>query len=227
VIAARHGIFTSNSSVRMHVVESQDIDRKALLEAFDRLGAAAAGKGVMIDIMVYGGSALMFASNFRFATGDVDIAPLGEAKPDWFDDVVAQIAEDMGFREGENWLNDAVNFHLSRVATKEDDHWEYGTFPRTGELVGLRVFVPTAEYMLALKLKAMRVLDPLKGSQERNDIQNLLQINDVRDVDSAMDILGKYFPTSAKHDDKRFLLKQMFSFERKDDDAPVYPARRL
>jgi hypothetical protein len=207
------------------VAGNQDIDRKALLDAFDRLGAAAAEKGSVIDIIVYGGSALMFASNFRFATGDVDIAPLGEAKPDWFDDVVAQIAVDMGFEEGENWLNDAVNFHLSRLATKKDDHLEYGTFPRAGELVGLKVFVPTAEYMLALKLKAMRVLDPAKGSQERNDIQKLLQVNNVRDVESAMDILGKYFPMSAKHDDKRFLLKEMFSFDGKDDDAPVYPAR--
>lgn len=225
MIALRRGILTSDNRVRTQVIENQDIDRKALLEAFDRLGAAAVEKGVMIDIVVYGGSALMFASNFRFATGDVDIAPLGETKPDWFDDIVARIAMDMGFDQGENWLNDAVNFHLSRLATKEDDHWEYGTFPRAGELAGLRVFVPTAEYMLALKLKAMRVLDPSKGSQERNDIQNLLRVNNVRDVESAIGVLKKYFPISAMHDDKRFLLRQMFSFDRKDDDAPVYPAR--
>jgi len=203
----------------------QDIDRKALLEAFDRLGAAAVEAGAMIDIIVYGGSALMFASNFRFASGDVDIAPLGEAKPAWFEAAVARIATDMGFEQEENWLNDAVDFHLSRLATKEGDHWEYGTFPRSGEAAGLRVFVPTAEYMLALKLKAMRVLDPSKGPQEKSDIQNLLQVNDVRDVEAAMGILGKYFPTSAKHDDKRFLLKQLFSFDRKDEHAPVYPTR--
>lgn len=203
----------------------RDIDKAALLEAFDRLGTASIEHGTMIDIMVYGGSALMFASNFRFATGDVDIAPLGEARPAWFEDVVSQIAADMGFVEKENWLNDAVDFHLSRLATKEGDHWEYGTFPRGGETAGLRVFVPTAEYMLALKLKAMRVLDPSKGPQEKSDIQNLLFVNDVRDVDTAIGILGKYFPVSAKHEDKRFLLKQLFSFDRKDEDAPVYPAR--
>jgi hypothetical protein len=203
----------------------QDIDKVALLEAFDRLGAASIEAGTIIDIMVYGGSALMFASNFRFATGDVDIAPMGEAKPDWFDAAVSRIAQDMGFEAEENWLNDAVDFHLSRLATKEGDHWEYGTFPRSSEAAGLRVFVPTAEYMLALKLKAMRILDPLKGPQEKNDIQNLLFVNDVRNVDAAMGILGKYFPVSAKHDDKRFLLTQLFSFDRKDEDAPIYPAR--
>ncbi|MGF9562539.1 hypothetical protein [Neorhizobium sp. JUb45] len=205
----------------------KDIDRSMLLEAFDRLGMAAAQHGTMIDIVVYGGSALMFASNFRFATGDVDIAPLGEDKPSWFDSAVAKIAVELGFREGENWLNDAVAFHLSRLATKEADHWEYGTFPRAGEMAGLRVYVPTAEYMLALKLKAMRVLDPSKGEQEKNDIQNLLAVNNVVDIDAAMDILVKYFPMSAGHDDKRFLLKTMFHFDREEDNAPVYPARSL
>lgn len=149
------------------MAEYKDIDRKALLDAFDRLGQAAVENGAMIDIVVYRGSALMFASNFRFATGDVDIAPLGELKPDWFDEAVAVIAGDLGFKEEENWLNDAVAFHLSRLATRQDDHWEYGTFPRTGEKAGMRVYVPTAEYMLALKLKAMRVLDPVKGRRRR------------------------------------------------------------
>jgi len=205
----------------------KDIDRAMLLEAFDRLGNAAAEHGTMIDIVVYGGSALMFASNFRFATGDVDIAPLGDNKPDWFDAVVARIALELGFKEGEDWLNDAVDFHLSRLATRQADHWEYGTFPRTGDTAGLRVYVPTAEYMLALKLKAMRVLDPSKGEQETNDIQKLLRVNDIADIDAAMNILGKYFPMSAKHDDKRFLLQQLFSFDKEDGDAPVYPARTL
>ncbi|MGI2035350.1 hypothetical protein ACRQ1B_23470 [Rhizobium panacihumi] len=83
----------------------------------------------MIDIVVYGGSALMFASNFRFATGDVDIAPLGEDKPDWFDAAVATIALQLGFKEGENWLNDAVAFHLSRLATKDAITGNMAPFP--------------------------------------------------------------------------------------------------
>nr|WP_316653809.1 hypothetical protein [uncultured Gellertiella sp.] len=212
------------------MAEKQDIDRTALLEAFDRLGSAAVDHGAMIDILVYGGSALMAASNFRFATADVDIAPLGDQKPAWFDEVVAGIADDLGFREKENWLNDAIDVHLSRLASLDRDHWCYGTFPRGGEVCGLRVYVPTADYMLALKLKAMRVLDPLKGPQEKEDIQNLLRVNRVVDIDGAMAILARYFPRSAGHDDKRFLLRHLFSFdvaERNAEDAPIYPARGL
>ena len=48
--------------------------RDALLDAFDRIGRAAVAAGTKLQIAVYGGSALMLASNFRFATEDVDIA---------------------------------------------------------------------------------------------------------------------------------------------------------
>ena len=43
-------------------------DRDALLDAFDQIGRAAVRAGTKLQIAVYGGSALMLASNFRFAT---------------------------------------------------------------------------------------------------------------------------------------------------------------
>jgi hypothetical protein len=48
--------------------------RDALLDAFDQIGRAAVLAGTKLQIAVYWGSALMLASNFRFATEDVDIA---------------------------------------------------------------------------------------------------------------------------------------------------------
>ena len=53
------------------------LDREKLLQAFDEIGRAAVAAGTRLQIAVYGGSALMLASNFRFATEDVDIAELG------------------------------------------------------------------------------------------------------------------------------------------------------
>ena len=55
---------------------STAFDRDALLDAFDRIGYAAVDAGTKLQIAVYGGSALMLASNFRFATEDVDIAEI-------------------------------------------------------------------------------------------------------------------------------------------------------
>ena len=49
-------------------------DRDELLNALDEVGRAAIEVKARLDIAVYGGSALMLASNFRFGTEDVDIA---------------------------------------------------------------------------------------------------------------------------------------------------------
>src|SRR3954447_11685212 len=95
-------------------------DRDALLDAFDRIGYAAIEAGTKLQIAVYGGSALMLASNFRFATEDVDIAEIGGKWPEWLTSVVAAIAREKSWSE--DWLNDAVTFHLSALAELERDH---------------------------------------------------------------------------------------------------------
>src|SRR4051794_3111186 len=130
-------------------------NRDQLLDALDEVARAAIEAKARLDIAVYGGSALMLASNFRFGTEDVDIAELGQPWPDWLNEVVTKIARQN--RWSEHWLNDGVAFHLSAQVVPVRDLVAFGTFPRRSEKTGMTVFVPTARYMLALKLKALRV----------------------------------------------------------------------
>jgi hypothetical protein len=196
------------------------LDREALLDAFDRIGLAAIEAGTKLQIVVYGGSALMLASNFRFATEDVDIADIGGDWPKWLTDVVATIALEKGWSD--DWLNDGVVFHLSPIADRAKDHLEFGTFPRDSSPPGLVVSVPTAEYLLALKLKAFRTQDALRGDTERLDILNLMDVVGISTADQAIAILGKYFPVSAASSEKqRFLLKNIDKSGK--SDAPKYP----
>jgi hypothetical protein len=199
---------------------SAAFDRGALLDAFDRIGRAAALAGTKLQIAVYGGSALMLASNFRFATEDVDVSELQHPLPGWLAAVVDEIAKENGWLD--DWFNDGVAFHLSPLADRALDHLEFGTFPRDGTPPGLAVSVPSAEYLLALKLKAARVTDPLRGETERLDILNLMQVVGISTVEEAIALLGRYFPVSAASSEKqRFLLKNM---NRKGgNDAPKYP----
>jgi hypothetical protein len=200
-------------------------DRDELLAAFDEIAEAAVAAGTRLDIAVFGGSALLLASNFRFTTEDVDIAELGVPWPQWLIDAVAQIAERNGWSE--TWFNDAVSFHLSAHAQADRDLVEWRTFPRNLEQVGLTVFVPTAEYMLALKLKPARVSDFAKGSQDLNDLANLLRALNITEPDQAIAILAKYFPISAAHADKeRFVVRYLLGQESRID-APSYPRRGL
>jgi hypothetical protein len=196
------------------------LNREALLDAFDRIGHAAIEAGTKLQIVVYGGSALMLASNFRFATEDVDIADIGGDWPKWLTDVVATIALEKGWSD--DWLNDGVVFHLSPLADRAKDHLEFGTFPRDSSPPGLAVSVPTAEYLLALKLKAFRTQDTLRGDTERLDILNLMDVVGISTADQAIAVLGKYFPVSAASSEKqRFLLKNIDKSGK--SDAPKYP----
>jgi hypothetical protein len=199
---------------------SAAFDRDALLEAFDQIGRAAVEAGTKLQIAVYGGSALMLASNFRFATEDVDVSELKHPLPDWLAVVVDKIAKKNGWQG--DWFNDGVAFHLSSLADRARDHLEFGTFPRDDTPVGLVVSVPSAEYLLALKLKAARILDPVRGETERLDIVNLMQVVGISTADEAIALLGRYFPVSAASSEKqRFLLKNM-NLEG-GIDAPKYP----
>jgi len=199
---------------------SAAFDRDALLEAFDQIGRAAAIAGTKLQIAVYGGSALMLASNFRFATEDVDISELERPLPVWLASVVQEIARKNNWQD--DWFNDGVAFHLSSLADRAADHVEFGTFPRDGSSPGLVVSVPSAEYLLALKLKAARILDPLRGETERLDILNLMQVLGISSTEEAVTLLGRYFPVSAASPEKlQFLLKHM---NREGvADAPKYP----
>jgi hypothetical protein len=196
------------------------LNRDAVLDAFDRIGRAAVEAGTKLQIAVYGGSALMLASNFRFATEDVDVSELERPLPDWLAKVVHEIAEKNHWPQ--EWFNDGVAFHLSLLADRSADHLEFGTFPRDGTPPGLVVSVPSAEYLLALKLKAIRVTDPLRGETERLDIVNLMQVLGISTADEAIALLGKYFPVSAASSEKqRFLLRNMD--RAGGTDAPEYP----
>jgi hypothetical protein len=198
------------------------LDRDKLLIAFDQIGRAAAVAGTTLEIAVYGGSALMLASNFRFATEDADVAPLDNPWPEWLRREVDSITAANAWAP--DWFNDGVAFHLSPLADRASDHLEFGSFPRDGTIPGLLVHVPTAEYLLALKIKAIRVSDARKGEQERLDILNLMRVVGVKTAEEAISILGRYFPVSAANADKqRFLLRYMN--QEGASDAPEYPQR--
>jgi hypothetical protein len=205
------------------VTMSAAFDRDQLLSAFDRIGRAAARAGTRLEIAVYGGSALMLAGNFRFSTEDVDVARVEQPWPEWLASEVTSIAAERNWSE--HWLNDAVTFHLSQLADEVGDHVEFGTFPRDESPAGLVVHVPTASYMLALKLKAIRVNEPKKGPQEGLDIINLMNVLGLKTSDDAIAVLARYFPRSAESSDKlRFVLKYLESLKGAHD-APRYPLR--
>jgi hypothetical protein len=155
----------------------------------------------------------------------VDIAELGQEWPEWLTEVVLRIATRNGWSD--QWLNDGVTFHLSALAVPARDLVSFGTFPRgsSNERTGITVFVPTARYMLALKLKALRVSDFAMGSKDIDDVGNLLGVLGIAEVEPAIEILTEFFPRSGADADKqRFVLKNILS-KGATGNAPRYPRR--
>ncbi|WP_445491402.1 hypothetical protein [Rhodopseudomonas sp. RCAM05734] len=116
-----------------------------------------------------------------------------------------------------------MTFHLSALERTERDLLAFGTFPRGGEAVGLCVMIPTARYMLAMKLKSLRISDFSKGEQDMSDVAHLLRVLGITEIEQAIEILAEFFPKSAADADKqRFVLKRLFAGGLVID-APQYP----
>jgi hypothetical protein len=160
-----------------------------LHEAFMELGAQARREGKVIDLAIYGGAALMLASNFRITTQDVDAVVEGDQS------MVARWAEAIAHTRNwpRDWLNDGVRTYLSpRVSGIQEHHALFRAYPSEQE-PGLRVFVPSPEYMLAMKLMAMR-LDPTGEKSDLADIINLIDVVGLHTPEDVVAFAASFYP---------------------------------
>lgn len=87
----------------------KNFDRETLERALAELGRRAFAAGRTVEIVIYGGSALLLTLNRQINTGDVDA--VFEGNKDFIRKLAAEIAEE--FEWDENWLNDGVKGWLS------------------------------------------------------------------------------------------------------------------
>jgi len=152
----------------------------------------------------------MHVSSFCFAIENLDIAEIKTPWPEW----LSRIANELAVRKGwsDTWFSDAVTSHFAQLARPERDRVAVGTFPRRGE-PGLVISVPSTRYMLALKLKALRISDA-GDATDICDIANLISELGISEIELAIEILTEFFPKTGRDADKqRFVLKRMLSKE--------------
>jgi hypothetical protein len=144
--------------------------RERIVAALGELGARAWARGLVIDLAVYPGSCLTLVSNFRISTRDVDAVAVRDQGI--VNDLAAEVAAALGLPP--SWLNDGVRTYLSPRVDLPAQHELFATYPSEIQ-PGLRVFVPNAPYMLAMKLLALRI-DPAAETQDLPDILALLDV---------------------------------------------------
>jgi hypothetical protein len=202
-----------------------DFTRDDLLSAFDEIGRAAIEAGTRLEICIYGGSALIVASNFRFGTEDVDIQALETPWPEWLQASLASIAETNAWDA--DWFNDHITMFLSKQASREKDHVLFTTFPRRSDKAGLAVHVPQPQYLLALKMRALRINNQKKADKDMGDVSNLLRMLEIKTADEAIAIMLRYFPQAGSDTGRASFLVKWLLKNPKAVDAPTYPLRSL
>jgi len=169
-----------------------ELTRELIEQAFDRMGALAASRGLMIEIAVYGGSCLVLASDIRSASADVDAVFLTNRSAVY--EIADVVARQMGFPT--DWINEAVRQTAPPIGNPQPNLFPFGDYPRRTEgAVGLRVHVPAPAYLLAMKILANRLEgDLLKIQSDQSDALALMKITGIDSRERIIELLKQCYP---------------------------------
>jgi len=135
----------------------------------------------VLEVALYGGAVFTLVYGSRDSTRDVDAI----IKPaDIGTRLVAHVAKEQQLSD--DWLNGDVKQFLSPFDQRRP-------FPTKEFEPGLNITIPTAAYLLALKLNACR--QPLPGYQgDEHDIRFLLRKIKPDSVEAVEEIVDRFFP---------------------------------
>ncbi len=159
----------------------QQLTREDVEAAFRDLGEAMIRRRKVAEIAVFGGAAILLQFEVQFRTGDVDaIVEAGDHGA--LMEAAREIAERRGWLR--SWLSEAVSTYLSDTRATS----LHGSYPGE-DRVGLRVYVARPDYLLAMKLRAMRL-----GSRDEADATMLARATGILTAEAMTALLARYFP---------------------------------
>ena len=179
-------------------------DRATLELAFGRLGALAGAEGKVIEISLYGGTALLLTFDERAATRDVDA--VFDKDREFVRRAAAVVAEEFGWTR--HWINDGVKGFLSARDVERDAKSLFRSYPPNSS-AGLRVFLASPSYLFAMKCLAMRV-GGTQTSQDIGDIRLLGGALGIRTFEEAIAVVSQYYPAGRISPKTQFGLQEIF-----------------
>ena len=165
-------VFSSEFWPEKSKTEGTMLSQATIVAALSQLSGELGKRGVLGELNVVGGTAMVLAFNARDSTKDVDaiFEPSAEIRS-----AAAVVAESLALPP--DWLNDAAKGFLSASG-------EF-TPVATMDLPHLRVQAPSPEYMLAMKVMAARV-----------GIAFLIRLLALTTSDAVMTIVARYYDPS-------------------------------
>jgi hypothetical protein len=187
------------------MVQDRGFAREDLELAFSALGEKARAEGKIVEIAVYGGSALVLIMPGRGATRDVDA--VFEGDPAWVRRAAAELAEEHGWPS--SWLNDGVKGFLSHRDKDPEAKSLFKSYP-SEESPGLRVLVASPAYLFAMKCLAMRV-GGVDDAPDRSDIETLAGELGITTAEEALDLVAQYYPAAQVSAKTKFGVEEIFA----------------
>jgi hypothetical protein len=162
-------------------MDTQQLSRGEVETAFREMGEILLRQRKTAEIAVYGGAAIMLQFEVAFRTADVDaIVRSGDHG------ALMQAAREVAERRGwlRSWFSEAVANYLGAAGGTS----LHDTYP-SEERPGLRVYVAKPDYLLAMKLRAMRV-----GRRDETDAALLARASGIMSREAMLRLLETYFP---------------------------------
>jgi hypothetical protein len=173
------------------------LTREQILSALTVLNEKLAQRGAAGELCLFGGAVMVLAFQARIATKDVDA--IFQPTP-LIRELALEIAEDLDLPE--HWLNDGVRGFVSakhEVTT--------GSLP---QFSNLRIMMPTAEYLLAMKCLASRIGAVQGEADDTADIIQLIKHLALPNPNAVMDVVTAYYPTKQIPIKAQFLIESLF-----------------
>lgn len=170
------------------------LDRELLRRAFGILAKHLGDRGVVGEVHVFGGAAMVLAFDSRSATRDVDALFTLDSQ---VLDAAAEVAEELHLPR--TWLNNQASSYVSGRAGRGTPVFDH---PH------LRVMTTPPEHLLAMKARAARAV------RDADDIRLLLEMLGIREMAAIEEIVGRFFPGEPLSERSQMILEDILA-ERK------------
>lgn len=166
------------------------LDVATIKKLFKALNEELKTKDIRGEVGICGGAVMCLVFQARQATKDIDgiFHPSSEIRL-----AAAKVAKEFGL--GPDWLNDAAKSYFHVDPPKEE----------VLELSHLRVWAPSADYMLAMKCISARF-----DSFDRSDVEFLIEYLGMLKIEEVYSKISRYYPRSTVPPKTQFLLEEIF-----------------
>lgn len=178
--------------------EKSTLSRDEIVGALEKISDDLGRRGVKGELCLFGGSVMVLAFAARVSTKDVDaiFQPSREIR-----EAATRVGAECGFPEG--WLNDAAK---GFVSTRHET--VMGNLP---QFPNLRVTMPTAEYLLAMKCLASRIGSVETDADDVKDIVFLIRHLGLKSAAKVMEITTSYYPSGRIPVKAQYLVEGLFA----------------